>query len=505
MKKFFSILLAVMMLMTIAAPVFAAAETGSITLKNISIESDNTLTDGYRYDIYKLLDLSYSKVNGTEAYSYTVNADWVDFFKDNGSADPDALDYVSIDADGYVKWNTTDDDDTVAAFAKMALKYAQDNGITPTASSDDLQTNPDIMIDSSNSTLVFNNLELGYYLIDSNVGVLCGLTTTNPNAEVTVKNAAPTLDKRVKEDDVTDRDYWSDHNSSGIGEEVQFRVAINVHAGAQEYILHDHLSDGFTFKEVTRVEHIPFSGTTHDLDPAQYSTTVPSSCASTGLDCTFEVHFDDAIFDKLETNDKLVVYYTAILNTSADVTTAGNPNTAYVEYGEGHFTAPVSTTTYTFAFDLLKVNEQNTKIDGAAFKLYDSATGGNEIFLMKISDDLYRVATTDEISGAAYAIKVYAKDGKVRIEGLDNGNYYLEEVETPEGYNTLSSRQKVTISEGNLEENAGTAVTVINKTGSVLPSTGSTGTALFIILGGMLALGAGVVLFARQRMSKIAE
>lgn len=512
MKKFFSILLAVMMIMTIAAPVFADDPVlGSIKLKNVSIEDDGQLSDGYRYDIYRIFDLSYSKVNGTEAFSYTVNTNWDGFFAD-GSA---ALNYVTF-VDGYAKWNTTDDDDTVADFAKLALDYAQANGITPVASTDDIDYDPNVEdnidIDATNKTLTFTNLVLGYYLIDSNVGVLCGLTTTNPDAEVTVKNAAPTIEKKVREDDRTDIQYWVSENSSAIGETVDFRVVINVHAGAQNYILHDHIAEGFSNVQVTKVEHVPFQGTPHTVDPSDYTYVLPtadSTCQKNGKACTFEVKLDDEVFADVETNDQIIIYYSATLDTDADVTAAGNVNTAFLEYGEGHFTTESSTVTRTFAFDLIKVNETNMRLDGAAFKIYDAATGGNEIKFIEVKEagvvTHYRLATAEEITNAALAIRIDVANGQTRIEGLDNGSYYLEEVETPDGYNTLTSRQKVTISDSNLEDSVGQGVNVVNKTGAVLPSTGGLGTTLFITIGGILAMGAGVVLFARKRMSQIAE
>jgi len=66
MKKFFAMLLAIMMLLALAAPAYAAdgddvTETGSITINGV-IEKN-------AYEIYKILDLeSYNVTSG--AYSY---------------------------------------------------------------------------------------------------------------------------------------------------------------------------------------------------------------------------------------------------------------------------------------------------------------------------------------------------------------------------------------------------------------------------------------------------
>jgi len=240
MKKLFAMLLAVIMLLTLAVPTFAAEEKGSITINNADESSV--------YKIYRLLDLeSYNVSSG--AYSYKVNSDWAAFF-----ATADALAYVAIDASGYVTWINGEDDASVAAFAKLALDYAKKNGIDPVKSS---TVSGDFVISTNAETGAksgkFSDLPLGWYLIDSNVGALCGLTTTNPDASVNTKNGVPTIDKQVQEDSTS---QWADSNSADIGQTVYFRVTINVHAGAENYILHDVMSAGLTFDKVTGIEHV---------------------------------------------------------------------------------------------------------------------------------------------------------------------------------------------------------------------------------------------------------
>ena len=45
-------------------------------------------------------------------------------------------------------------------------------------------------------------------------------------------------------------------------------------------------------------------------------------------------------------------------------------------------------------------------------------------------------------------------------------------------------------------------ITIVNHSGTQLPSTGGIGTTLFYIIGGVLALGALVLLVTRKRMSR---
>lgn len=479
MKKFIAVLTAVMMIMAlIATPVFAdGTELGSITINNTS--------EGNTYAIYQLLDLeSYNPTTG--AYSYKVNAAWVEFFK----AGTGALDYMAINDAGYVTWTKDNNDSTVAAFAKIALDFAKNNSISALSSKAPA---------AGEDTIKFENLNLGYYLVDSTMGALCGLTTTNPDASINAKNGAPTISKQVKEDLTS---QWDNENTADIGQTVEYRVTINVHKGAENYVLHDVMPAGVTFGEVTGVEHILSSGTTETADTSMYTVTT-----STTDDCTFEVSFSKEFCDHLATNDRVIVYYTGTLNETAVINGSGNVNTAWLSFGEGHKTAESTATTYTFEADIVKTDSQNTLIDGAIFRIYDSATNGNEIKMVKINDTTFRRAMEGE-DGTT----ILVKDGLVTIQGFDNGDYWLEEISAPEGYNQLTSRVKFTISDGNLKAvfngstySTGSGVHVVNKTGSMLPETGGLGTTIFVTLGGAMVLAAGVVLFAKKRMSQIAE
>lgn len=332
------------------------------------------------------------------------------------------------------------------------------------------------------------------------MGALCGLTTTNPDASINAKNGVPTIDKQVLEDSTS---QWGAKNTADIGQTVEFRVTINVHAGAENYVLHDLMEEGLTFQSVTKIEHVIPGSETHTVDAAKY--TVNSGTAD---GCTFEVVFTQTFCNDLETNDKIIVYYTAMLNRDAVVAGNGNVNTAWLSFGEDHETEEDATTTYTYGFDVVKTDSQNNLIDGAEFKIYDAATGGNEVKVVLMDDGVtYRRARADETG-----VSIVVKDGQVRVVGFDNGTYYLEETVTPEGYNKLTARQKFIISDGNLDAifngnifSTGSGVHVVNKTGTMLPETGGTGTMMFITFGMVVALAAGVLLVTKKRMNMIQD
>ena len=484
MKKVISLILALVLIASLSVSAFAAEETGSITINGVGASTT--------YEIYKLLDLESYDVDAG-AYSYKANAAWAAFF-----ATDEAKAYMATDADGYVTWATAEDDATKATFAKLALAYAKANGIDPVKSS---QNDGEFVVTDGKG--VFSNLELGYYLVDSTMGALCGLTTTNPHASINAKNGIPTIDKQVNEDSTT---QWGATNTADIGQIVEYRVTINVHAGAENYVLHDVMEAGLTYQNVTKIEHVVPGTSTQDVTADKFEVKTGTDVVTDG--CVFEVHFTKEFCDELETNDKIIVYYTAMLNRNATIAGEGNDNTAWLTFGEGGVSNEDTVTTYTFGIDIVKTDSSNKLIDGAQFKIYDAATGGNEVkVVLNDAQDGYRRARDDE-SGVA----IIVTNGQIRVGGLDNGTYYLEETEAPDGYNKLSARQKFIVSDGNLDAvfndgvySTGSGVHVVNKTGSMLPETGGLGTLLFTVLGGTTALGTGVVLVTKKRMSKIED
>lgn len=107
------------------------------------------------------------------------------------------------------------------------------------------------------------------------------------------------------------------------------------------------------------------------------------------------------------------------------------------------------------------------------------------------------------------------EDGKFNFGGLAAGTYTLVETKAPAGYNKLEKDITVKV-DAEINEEAkevkwsvtvdgnavdGTAITVENNKGSTLPSTGGMGTTILYIVGAVLVVGAGVVLFTKRRMS----
>ncbi len=92
--------------------------------------------------------------------------------------------------------------------------------------------------------------------------------------------------------------------------------------------------------------------------------------------------------------------------------------------------------------------------------------------------------------------------GFIYINGLTNGTYTLIETEALPGYNTADPVEITILNEHDTFQELKYQVNIANKMGSILPTTGGTGTTIFYILGSILVIGAGVVLVTKKRLEK---
>ena len=438
----------------------SAAEKGTITINKAIVNES--------YNIYKVLDLeTYDKVNNH--YIYRAASGWETFL--DGATD--YLEARNENGDKYYVWKDGVDKSRAKEFAEKAYKYAKDNNITPT------------MTQKANSTSVkFDNLDLGYYLVDSSVGALLHLTTTNPTATVNEKNTLnPNVDKNVLENSTGE---YGKENDDIIGSTINYKSTITTGAGYGSYVLYDKMDVGLTFNSNSVI--VKIGDVVVDANNYVVKTNV------TGY--TFVIEFNDEFILKQPKNTNIDVYYTATLNKDAIIEGDGNINETFLKYGNNITTDKKKTITYTYAFEIIKTNKEGVELTGAEFKLLDK--NGNEIkvVLKEEVSNTYRVATGNEIG-------VNIKAGKATIEGLDKDSYKLKEVVSPEGYNKLTSPVEFSVNgKTNVTIIERTLVNVINYTGSELPETGGIGTKLFITSGLSLVLICGLVLVTKLRLYK---
>ena len=489
-KKIAAIMLSIMMVLGMASVVSADSATsgtstdtkGKITIENV--------TAGQTYKIYRILELeSYNTT--TESYAYKATTAWENFIK---GADINGV-YVTTDDNGYVTWKNNAD---AAAFAQKALAYANNT-------SNNISNNGSKTVEEGSDTVTFDNLDLGYYLVESSVGALCGLTTTNNEATIQEKNGVPAVEKKVQEDSTN---TWGDSNTADIGQTVNFKTTITAQPGAQNYVLHDRMDTGLTFTDGSVAVKFKRGETERELtENIEYTLT--TSGLTDG--CAFEITFIQSFCDTLKDGDQIIVTYSATLNDDV-VSKKEYKNETWLKYGDSNETNHDTTITKTFELPVFKYTTKDgneIKLAGATFTLSKNTDGSNPIKLVNVSKDdttgdIYRVAKAGDADTVTAVTTT--KSGKFTIKGLDADTYYLTETKQPDGYNKLSASIKVVIAEnGNItvgedRDTVVESVKVLNNTGSVLPSTGGSGTTLIYILGAILVLGSSVVLITKKRM-----
>ncbi len=476
MKKLASILLALVMVLSLATTTFAAGETGTITISN-AIPTQT-------YNIYEIFTLESYVAGG--AHSYTVVDAWKDFVTTGAGKD-----YVTIE-NGYVTWNADKKDDAnVKAFGVAALAYATEKNILATKTA----TAPAAAEGATTSTVTFDGLELGYYLVSSSLGTICSLDTTNTSADIQEKNKAPESTKEVEEDSTS---TWGEKNDADIAQLINYKSTIKVEAGAVNYKFRDTMSAGLTLK----ADSIKVS-----IDDAEYAATDNGEeryvIAST--DNGFTITFNNAWIAK-QVGKTITITYSATLNENAVIAGEGNQNKADLEYGnkpedERDHTPEDITKTYTWEFKVFKYTGENTPLSGAVFKLY-KMVDNTKHYAVLVNGKL-NTWTTDETQATTL---VSDTNGYITVSGLDSDTYYLTETKAPTGYNKLSGDITVIIDNaGNVKNSANgealanKTVKVLNNAGTELPSTGGIGTTIFYTLGGILVLAAVVLLVTKKR------
>ncbi|MBQ8603746.1 MAG: SpaH/EbpB family LPXTG-anchored major pilin [Oscillospiraceae bacterium] len=487
MKRVISLILSLAMVFSFATTAFATME-GTIEGGKITI---NDAINGEVYNAYQILYIeSYSKVSETEKddldnptggnYAYKANSAWKDWLK------TEATDYVVFDDQDYVTWKTGAD---AAEFAKLA----QEKAATMTA---------DATVTAAGTTVVFDGLKLGYYLVDTSVGTLCSLDTTNPTVIMEEKNTPPEIDKEVQEDSKVDpanptETGWQKVDDADIGQVVNYKTTITAKKGAYNYVVHDRMTTGLTFKADSVA--VTLNGAV--VTAENYTVKVNPDCECWGEDetCTFTVTFTQAFQDTLKDNDKIVVTYSATVNTDAVVGEAMD-NDTYLGYGNVQKTVEKQTKTYTWDMDVLKYGNggETDVLAGAEFKILN-----NDKTKAAVINEAGQVIGWDTVeNGTVLTTDEY---GKIDVAGLDSDTYYLKEVKAPDGYNKLKDDVKFEVKAAKATDSLTmsyekTTAKVQNKAGTELPSTGGVGTTMFYLAGAAMVLGSAVTFVTKKRL-----
>ena len=374
----------------------------------------------------------------------------------------------------------------------------------------------------------------GYYLIKDKAAVASGDTATlyivqvvGPTEISRKASGTPTPDKTVTEKNDSTNTTTAEQETADydIGDDVPFHVAATLPTTGMEYyskykmVLEDTLEDG----KFDAISALTIAGAITETE--DYTVTVNEG---TPTEAGFKVTVtytakEGKTLASLE-GTSVTIDYTAKLGANARIGGEGNSNTFVVKYsnnpnddqsGEPTESTPEEkVVTFTYKVLVDKVDEKGDPLTGAGFTLY------------KIASDLAAPTGADAADAAAKnayyaanAIQAYANTGtdpNFAFPGVDAGTFVLCETKTPAGYNTcdpikftmtaettkteitsLSGTGDVTFTSDTVAGSIETSVE--NNKGTVLPSTGGIGTTIFYILGGLLVVGAAVILVARRK------
>ena len=489
-KHLMTLFLSVVMVMAMGLIVFAGEITYKLTLTGTAT--------GHTYEAYQIFtgDLS-TKEDGTKVLS---NVKW-------GTG----VTYTGTESATDVANKLVDEDEK----ERMTLDQLVEKLTL---------TTPANTVESTEGSTVINGLVAGYYLVKDENGSQNGksdaytkfIVQVVGDTEADIKSDVPTVEKKVKDtNDTTGKTSdWQDSADADINDKVQYQITgtmpdnIGDYTTKYTYKFTDTMSKGLTYANDAKIKigdtDVTESFQANVMTNGDDSTTVTWTCENLkGIKGV-----------TLTKDTKVVVTYSATLNDKAAIGAAGNPNEVTLTYsnnpnnggeGETGTTPKDKNIVFTYKVVVDKVDEAQKPLAGAAFELAKKNSKGD-----------YEVVKSFTV-----------EDKKTTFEftGLDDGDYKLTETTTPAGYNTItpveftisathdtpSDDPKLTDLSGKLTSGEATftaktddgslTTDIVNKKGSILPSTGGRGTTMIYIIGAALVAMAGIVLAMRKKMS----
>ena len=537
-KRIFAVLMAVALMLTMTLTAFAETNKADLTVSGENLAGKDVTVVNIFSDTSLTTDTN---------PNYVLRDAWKPFFADElgiQSNDPD----ISTKAYRYVVAMQDDSADLIALAEAAREYYVEQKATNPTYFITETHQEAD-----ANDTATFTDLNAGMYLVLPEGGSTSAdrgtdamiVTIRNSDIDMDMKSVYPKVEKGVKPATAASNAPFTDDTSASVGDYVQFQLVSTVPE------MSDYTTYIFKFKDTLS------TGLTLDKTNAHPMTlTIGSETLVENTDYTFTQDgqsFVVAITDlkgleadttkEISVGDTITLTYYAELNANAVIGTAGNANSATVEYSNDPSSAtetdesnPDVSKVYTYEIEINKFSRDGADevaLSGAKFEIYNTAENTANrapIQLIATAANTYRVATPQEIADTTVTKVTEVttpSDGKIKIDGLNlDTTYYLKETEAPTGYNQLTSEVTVVISTDN-SATAGTTennyasvyytvsgtqnanandnkVKIENRPGSMLPTTGSFGT-IGLTIAGVAIVIFGILFTSRKKKSAKAE
>ncbi len=474
----------------------------SISAFAIDVESSTVIvkpaTNGSSYESHNILSVNRS--DDGASVSYSVNSQYERVLRELIPTG-DIVDYISGLSGKELQ-----------QFADRLYQKIKTAGI-----------NAEYTATSTDGQAVFDGISPGYTLIGQTAAgenepfsvVLLDTAFDRDTIYVTPKTETPSVEKKVleKSDSIQADGTWQDAADYDAGDQVAFQITGTLPENLLSYDryaikFHDTLSSAFTYNNDATIYAVMGPGADNMIECTELFTI-----QSSGSNLTFGC--DNILQHETTMNAKsFLIKYTAKLSMTPVLGAAGNPNTVYMEYSrnphgtENGQTAPDKVTVFSYQVKVDKVNEQQQPLNGAGFALYKYIA----------EQSAYKLVGEAKYSGTEFV-----------FQGLDAGQYKLEEVQTPSGYNSIApiefkveavydtksadpvltdlvakklTGESITGSDQMFSvdlANGRLSTKIVNKTGTELPSTGGAGTILLYVLGGGLVVTGGLILLLKKR------
>lgn len=360
-----------------------------------------------------------------------------------------------------------------------------------------------------------------------------GVKVDTAQHPIEVINYKPAVEKEVQ---YKTTKAWENASADySVGDTIPYRVTVDVPA---------NIADLKTFTLTDTPEHQTYvdnslkiysnAECTTETLVGKYTVTSENSC--------WKITFDPKDLSSVA-GERIYISFKMTLKEGAIVGSTGNTNEINLDYSnkilpDGVDPDPTlpktdeiknETTVYTFDIAVEKVDAtDNTKLPGVTFDLYrklsdDAVVGGNvSANPVKGLTGKFEKVETDLTTNS---------EGKISVPGLANGDYWLVETKTKEGYNLLKNPVNVQIAATYTEttttetktdatgktttttiktitlsnagdSNNGVFKTVVkNSKGFTLPTTGGIGTFVFTFAG-IAMMAAAVILLITGKKKK---
>lgn len=526
---------------SISGKTYSAYKVFDVTLGNPTTNDGNTTYGAYSYTI-KNTDWAFTPITSG------VTADATTGVYDLTSQYGIKLEPTGNGSNTYNVTGTMTNDQARALANALTSEITKTTG-KPVAAATETATGESVVLDVSESGA-------GYYAVygtanpkDKKEGeeeliAALALTTTDKTPTVEPKVDAPTLDKKITgvKDGTTTKTgavlSGDKAATAAVGDTVSFQLdsVVPDMTGYSNYTyeITDTLSSGLDFVKDATDNSKPAVKVT--IDSGDLTSGYTAEFDSTdSQNRTIKITIPYATLKKYTKGSAITVTYDATVNEAA-VNKNYDNNTASLKYSNNPSdTSKTETTpdkkTYVINVNLnvnkVAGNESGNKLSGAKFKLYKGSDSSLDNVWYQYDSNSRKVTWVDETKATVFTTNAQGSFD-TPIYGLGNGNYNLVETEAPAGYNKLDDAIPVTISAayGSGENSqkvvisaTGAAVTdgviditntatntsalatatVVNKSGTELPSTGGIGTTIFYVIGGVVVAGAVILLLARRR------